>query len=63
MNYTIISTGYIQTESTDSIRWTDELSVSFDELLLHQLLKMLHGQVQFLDESTCHTQIQIVYLT
>lgn len=63
MNYTIISTGYIQTESTDSIRWTDELSVSFDELLLHQLLKMLHGQVQFLDESTCHKQIQIVYLT
>ena len=62
MNYIIVSTGCIQSNSEIPFDFTNRFLLSLKEFLLTRLVETLHGQIQFLDDDIHHTQIQIAYL-
>ena len=63
MNYIIVSTGCIQSDSDIQFDFTNRFLLSLKEFLLTRLIQTLHGQIQFLDDDIHHTQIQIAYLS
>lgn len=60
-NCMIISTGCINTTLHPHIPLYSSISTLSKEILLRQLLKILAGEVQFLDGDNYHTQIRIIY--